>query len=248
MRLKAIISYDGTYFSGFQIQPKGRTVQGVLESKLAKMHKGKPIRIVASGRTDQGVHAVGQVIHFDSPLQIPEGNWKKALNTMLPDDILVKEVQQVSPDFHARFDVETKEYRYFILQDEEMNLFQRHYEYFVREALDLEAMQQACQYLMGTHDFTSFCAANTNVKGEKVRTITNASFEKTGNRLVFRIRGNGFLYNMVRILVGTLLEIGKGKRTVEDLSTILEAKDRSKAGKTAPPHGLYLWEVNYGNR
>jgi tRNA pseudouridine38-40 synthase len=248
VRMKAIISYDGTKFSGYQIQPNGRTVQASIEKVLQKMHKGELVRIIASGRTDQGVHAVGQVVHFDTYLQIPIEGWKRALNTMLPEDIEVRHIEQVPEDFHARFDVEEKEYRYYITNANERDIFKRNYQHHVTENLDIEAMLKACEHLKGTHDFSSFCAANSNVKGDKIRTIHNVSLEKVGEQLVFQVKGNGFLYNMVRIIVGTLIEVGLGKRDSEDIIKIIMAKDRSTAGHTAPAQGLYLWKVYYKNQ
>ncbi|GAE93718.1 tRNA pseudouridine synthase A [Gracilibacillus boraciitolerans JCM 21714] len=167
MRLKATISYDGTNFAGYQIQPNARTVQGKLENVLTKMHKGQPVRVIASGRTDQGVHAVGQVIHFDTNLEIPVENWKKALNTMLPEDIEVLHITRVADHFHARFDVKNKEYRYILLHTEKKDIFQRHYSYFIKEQLNLDAMKKASSCFLGTHDFTSFCGSNSTVRGRK---------------------------------------------------------------------------------
>jgi tRNA pseudouridine38-40 synthase len=248
MRLKAIIRYDGTLFSGYQVQPNGRTVQGVIEKVLTKMHKGDHVRVTASGRTDQGVHAVGQVIHFDTELKIPSENWLRALNTMLPDDVEVVSITEVPDDFHARYDVSEKEYRYYILNAEEKNLFRRHYTHFVEGELDLGAMYEASQHFLGSHDFSSFCAANSNIKGDKVRTITDITVNQEEKDIIVRVRGTGFLYNMVRIIVGTLIDIGLGKREPEEISEIIAAQDRSKAGKTAPPQGLYLWEVSYDKK
>ncbi|WP_058305702.1 tRNA pseudouridine(38-40) synthase TruA [Gracilibacillus massiliensis] len=245
MRLKATISYDGTHFSGYQIQPNGRTVQGKIENVLTKMHKGKAVRVIASGRTDQGVHAVGQVIHFDTDLEIPLVNWKKALNTMLPDDIEVVDIQLATEDFHARFDVKEKEYRYFVLNSDKRDIFKRNFYYFVKDKLDLKAIQLAANHFLGSHDFTSFCGTNTNVKGDKIRTVTNISVEQSGDNIIFKVRGTGFLYNMVRIIVGTLLEVGLNKRNPDDILQIISQKDRSQAGNTAPAQGLYLWEVSY---
>ena len=245
MRMKMMISYDGTNFAGFQVQPKKRTVQGEIEKALHKMHKTNEIRITASGRTDSGVHAVGQVIHFDTVLQIEPINWLKALQALLPVDIHVVQIEQADDHFHARYDAISKEYRYIIMNREQPDIFRRHYVHWVPEQLDIAAMQQALSYLVGKHDFSSFCAANSGVKGEKVRTILHASLEMVEDELTFIIRGDGFLYNMVRIIVGTVLEIGRGKREPKDLLRILEEKDRKQAGKTAPAHGLYLWEVHY---
>lgn len=244
-RIKCILSYDGTNFSGYQIQPNGRTVQEELERALTKIHKGIYTKVTASGRTDAGVHAVGQVVHFDTSLTIPEDNWSKALNAILPEDIHVNEVVRVSENFHARFDVREKEYRYFVDNSHNRDLFKRNYMYHFNKEVDLEAITKACTIIMGEHDFSSFCAANSGVKGDKVRTIYHASCVKQGSNLVFTFRGSGFLYNMVRILVGTLIEIGSGKRNPHDMYSILDAKDRSEAGKTAPAQGLFLWNVIY---
>ncbi|MCT2536569.1 tRNA pseudouridine(38-40) synthase TruA [Aquibacillus koreensis] len=244
-RIKCKISYDGTNYAGYQIQPNGRTIQEEIESALKKIHKGDEVRITASGRTDAGVHAIGQVFHFDTPLAIPEQNWKRALNALLPDDIYVKEASVAGNDFHARFDVQEKEYRYFVLNSSEKDIFRRNYTYYYPREIDINAVLEACKQLEGEHDFSSFCAAKTGVKGEKVRTIFHASCFKEGDNLVFVFRGSGFLYNMVRILVGTLIEIGTGMRKPDDIKKIIEAMDRGKAGKTAPSQGLYLWNVVY---
>ena len=244
-KIKCIISYDGTNFSGFQVQPKERTVQGELERALVKIHKGVPIRIQASGRTDTGVHARGQTIHFETELDIPGNSWKKALNTLLPDDLFVTHTEVVSNDFHARYNVAEKEYRYFILNREDPDIFNRNYIYHFPYRLNIEAIEQACRYLEGTHDFTTFSSAKATVKGDKVRTLFEVSCNQDGEQLEFIFRGSGFLYNMVRILVGTLLDVGQGRILPEDIKALLESKNRSNAGKTAPAHGLFLWRVRY---
>ncbi|MFC4803388.1 tRNA pseudouridine(38-40) synthase TruA [Neobacillus sp. GCM10023253] len=243
-RYKAIISYDGTGFLGYQVQPKGRTVQAELEAALEKIHKGIPVKVTASGRTDAGVHAKGQVIHFDSPLAIPEDRWVVALNSLLPEDLAVLFVEKADNAFHSRFDAAGKEYRYQLQLSGFRDPFQRNYVYRYPYALNLEAMREASRYLLGTHDFTSFCAAKTEVQG-KVRTIKEIGFLLDGDLLTIRFVGTGFLYNMVRILVGTLLAVGSGDLSPEEIPSILEKKDRSVAGKTAPARGLYLWEVFY---
>lgn len=243
-RLKVTLAYDGTNFAGYQIQPNTRTVQGELEQALMKLHKGKHVRTVASGRTDAGVHAKGQVVHFDSDLKIPEQNWKKALQTNVPEDIAIRQVEYVHDNFHARYDVTKKEYRYRILVSDTLDVFRRLYTYHVPYPLDVEAMKEALQYIIGTHDFTSFCSMKTDVE-EKTRTIFNAELFQEKDEIIFRFVGNGFLYNMVRILVGTVLEIGMGKRQSSDMQKILAARSREQAGKTAPPHGLILWSVSY---
>ncbi|MDR7080621.1 tRNA pseudouridine38-40 synthase [Neobacillus niacini] len=243
-RYKCIISYDGSGFSGYQVQPHKRTVQSQFEAVLAKMHKGSPIKISASGRTDAGVHAKGQVIHFDSPLLLPQEKWEVALNSMLPDDISVQSVEKTDSAFHARFDASGKEYRYFLYQAPKRDPFQRHYAYHYPYPLSIEAMNEACQYLLGTHDFSSFCSARTDVE-DKVRTIETIEISQEEELVSFRFVGNGFLYNMVRILVGTLIEVGSGKRKPEEIEEILAKRDRIYAGKTAPGQGLYLWKVHY---
>lgn len=243
-RYKCIISYDGSGFSGYQVQPNKRTVQSVLEAVLAKMHKGEEIKVAASGRTDAGVHAKGQVIHFDSPLPIAENKWEMALNSMLPEDISVLSVKKASESFHARFDAVGKEYHYLLLLSSKRDPFQRKFAYQYPYKLNFDAMREASNFFLGTHDFTSFCSAKTEVE-DKVRTIETIDFILEGNFLTIRFVGNGFLYNMVRILVGTLLEVGSGDRKPEDIPAILGNKDRRFAGKTAPPQGLYLWQVFY---
>jgi tRNA pseudouridine38-40 synthase len=243
-RYKSIISYDGSGFSGYQVQPNKRTVQSVLESVLTKMHKGETVKVSGSGRTDAGVHAKGQVIHFDSPLMIPEDKWEKALNSLLPEDISVSSVVSVDESFHARFHALGKEYRYVLHLSSQRDPFQRKFAYHYPYRLNLDAMEQASKFFLGTHDFTSFCAAKTEVE-DKVRTIESIDFTRVDELLTIRFVGNGFLYNMVRILVGTLLEVGSGERSPEDIPIILAHKDRRVSGKTAPAHGLYLWEVFY---
>ena len=244
IRYKCIISYDGSGFSGYQVQPKKRTVQSVIEAVLTKMHKGSSVKISASGRTDAGVHAKGQVIHFDSPLSLPVEKWELALNSMLPEDISVLSVKEADPAFHARFDANGKEYRYYLNQSPKRDPFQRNYAFHYPYPLNLEAMREASAYLLGTHDFSSFCSARTEVE-DKVRTIKTIEILQDEEKVSFHFIGNGFLYNMVRILVGTLIEVGSGKRKSEEIMEILEKRDRRYAGKTAPGQGLYLWQVFY---
>jgi tRNA pseudouridine38-40 synthase len=246
-RIKCTLSYDGTHFFGYQIQPGKRTVQGELERVLEQMHKGKAIRVTASGRTDAGVHAYGQVIHFDTFLSLSSDQWKKALNAQLPDDIVIKDVQEADPSFHARFSAKAKEYRYKVRIAQERDVFLRNYCYHYPYPLDMEAMRRALRLIEGTHDFTSFCSAKTDVD-DRVRTIYKADMTvRDDDLLEFCFIGNGFLYNMVRIIVGTILEVGQGKRSIDSISHAFAAKDRRFAGKTAPPQGLYLWRVYYDN-
>ncbi|MDM5282117.1 tRNA pseudouridine(38-40) synthase TruA [Peribacillus frigoritolerans] len=243
-KYKCVIAYDGTDFAGYQVQPEKRTIQSEFEAVLAQMHKGTIIKVTASGRTDSGVHAKGQVLHFESPLTFPTENWIKAFSALLPTDIIVLEVDIVPDDFHARFHTTGKEYRYIVARSKLRDPFKRNYAYHYPYPLNVEAMSEAISYLIGTHDFTSFCSAKTEVV-DKVRTIKEMDFEESDDFMVFRFVGEGFLYNMVRILVGTLLDVGSGKMSPHDMSGILDKKDRSFAGKTAPAQGLYLWKVFY---
>ena len=245
VRLKATISYDGTAFAGYQVQPGERTVQLEIEKVLATMHKGNQVKITASGRTDARVHATGQVIHFDTPLSIPLEKYQKALNVQLPRDIRVMKVEQVKDDFHARYDVLGKRYRYIWDCRMIQSPFRRHYAVETNGIKpDIEAMRDAAQAIIGKHDFSCFCAANTSVV-DKVRIVNALELNWHGEELHMTISGNGFLYNMVRIIAGTLWEVGTGKREISSLPQMIASKDRSQAGKTAPAHGLYLEQVFY---
>ncbi len=245
--MKCTISYDGHLFYGYQVQPVQRTIQDELEKALHTLHKAKErIPVVSSGRTDSGVHAVGQTIHFDSPLSIPEAKWPYALNALLPDDISVRKAEAVNDQFHARFSAKRKEYRYMIYRGRHPDVFKRYYAYHVPYDLDMEKVKEASRYLVGTHDFTSFCATKTEVK-DKVRTVHELEWSDTGDGLQMRIVGSGFLYNMVRIIAGTLLDVGTGKFSPGDIEKMILAKNRDAAGRTAPAHGLYLWRVIYDN-
>ncbi|MGM0899227.1 MAG: tRNA pseudouridine(38-40) synthase TruA [Bacillota bacterium] len=243
-RFKATIAYDGSGFSGYQIQLKTRTVQLELLRVLKELHKGQPVEVVASGRTDSGVHATGQVVHFDSPFSIPKDSWLRALNVRLPQDIRVHDIEEAALDFHARYHATGKIYRYKWNRSKIISPFSRHHLVHVPQQIDVGRMEKAAQALIGTHDFSSFCAANTSVV-DKVRTIWRVDFEEHGEELHMVIEGSGFLYNMVRIIAGTLLEVGLGKREPEELTEIVAACDRDAAGKTASAHGLYLEKVHY---
>ncbi|KMY52624.1 tRNA pseudouridine synthase A [Bacillus sp. FJAT-27231] len=243
-RVKCTIAYDGAKFSGYQVQPNSRTVQEELEKALALIHKGSEIKVTASGRTDAGVHARGQVIHFDTSLAIPDARWPSALNSRLPGDIAVKQAETVPDSFHARFSAVGKEYRYKIYQDQVRDPFNRFYACHSPVKLNTSLMEEAGRQLIGTYDFTSFCSAKTEVE-DKVRTITKLEVVEKGEEIELRVAGSGFLYNMVRIIAGTLMEAGKGKISPDDISSILAGRDRSLAGKTAPAEGLFLWKVFY---
>lgn len=245
-RLKATIAYDGTNFAGYQVQPKQRTVQEEIENILTRMHKSEEVvHVTASGRTDARVHALGQVIHFDTTLNIPVDKYVTALNVQLPGDIRVLDMEEVAPDFHARYSVHGKQYRYIWSCTKIADPFRRFYTTPTKgQKPDVERMKEAAQHIIGTHDFSCFCAANTSVK-DKVRTVEALDFEWHGEELHMVIRGNGFLYNMVRIIAGTLWEVGISKREPAELEQIVASMDRGQAGKTAAPQGLYLEKVHY---
>ena len=244
--MKAILAYDGSEFLGYQSQPKGRTVQQVVDRALVKMHKGdERIHSVASGRTDAGVHALGQVIHFDTPFTIPNDRWVVALNTLLPKDVRVLHVEQVPADFHARYDATGKTYLYKWSLARVHSPFERHQSVHLDRLLpDIEKMQQATDCFVGTHDFTSFCSSKT-ATDNRVRTVRHLSVERVGEEIHMTIEGDGFLYNQVRTIAGMLLAIGRGWNKREEIPEIFAAKDRKKAGKTAPAHGVYLMNVTY---
>jgi tRNA pseudouridine38-40 synthase len=243
-RYKAIIAYDGTDFSGFQIQDNGRTVQEELERVLTKLNSGTTIKIHGSGRTDSGVHAVGQVIHFDLPQVRDVEKLRFALDTQTPDDINVWQVALVADDFHSRFNKHSKTYVYRLTTSRANNPLTRRFSYHFPKIRDFDAMVVAAQALVGTHDFTGFTASGATVE-DKVRTITQADVVRDNDEILFIFSGNGFLYKQVRNMVGTLVKIGAGKWPIERISEILTAKNRDLAGPTAPAHGLCLMAVRY---
>ena len=244
-RIKCVMSYDGTNFSGFQIQPKQRTIHGEIERALKKVHKGRMIRIQSSGRTDAGVHAKGQVFHFDTDLPLESYEWKKILNALLPDDTYVHTVSAVCDEFHARYSAKEKEYRYYVYNHPERCVFKNNYSHFYPYELNVEAMQVACQSFEGTHDFTTFSSAKSSVKGDKIRTLYEVSCTEEGPYIMFKLRGSGFLYTMARTIVGALLDVGNNRLASETIDQLFAEKDRTRVGKAAPSEGLYLWEVIY---
>lgn len=243
--IKMILAYDGTNYHGFQIQNKTtlKTIQGSIEKALSTL-TGNQVTIYGSGRTDSGVHARGQVINFLTDSRIPVEKYPLAVNSLLPPDIRVWKAEEVTEDFHARFNARKKTYHYTIYNDRHMSPFWRHYAYHVPVDLEIGKMKEAADQFQGIHDFSSFCAKNTAVSSF-IRTIYSCLVIKEGSLITIKVEGNGFLYNMVRIMTGTLLEVGWGKRSVSEIPYLLEAKDRKQAGVTVPPHGLCLWSVNY---
>lgn len=246
MRYLITFSYDGSKFKGYQKQPRLKTVQGEIEKALKKINSNKDVSISASGRTDALVHAYNQKAHFDLSVDISLDKLKKSLNSLISEYIYIKKVEEVSKDFHARFDVKSKEYIYVINMGE-YNPIEKDYVYQYNNKLDLAEMERAMEYLEGTHDFKSFSKANEE-KDNFVRTIIQTNVirsVKDVNKVTLSFLGTGFLRYQVRNMVGILIEVGEGKRTSEDVLDILKACDRKKAGITAPAEGLYLKDVFY---
>jgi len=242
--LKALIAYEGTDFHGWQVQPGRRTIQGAIEHALATL-EGAPVKIHGSGRTDAGVHARGQVASFQLANPVPCPNLKLALNHRLPPAIRILDVGEVPESFHARYSAVAKTYEYRIWRGEICPPFQRRYAYHLPYPLDEAAMIAAAPRFEGERDFRSLATRDGEPKDSTVRTIFSSRMRREDEELVYRVRGSGFLYNMVRNIVGVLIEIGRGARLPEDVEPILEARDRRAAGPTAPAPGLFLVDVEY---
>lgn len=235
------LSYDGTNYKGYGTQPHKNTIQDHLEDVLSKLFNEK-IKTTAASRTDSGVHALMQMVTFFHEKKFEEENLLLTLNKMLNKDIVANSVQSNFEDIHVRHDVKWKEYEYHITH--EYNLFKRNHEYYIRDVLDIELMKEASSYLIGKHDFESFCNKNTNTNNF-VRTIFKIDFQKNQKRLIIRFRGDGFLYNMIRIIVGTLVEIGKKRIEPEKMKEILDSKSRIYSSRTIEAKGLYLKKISY---
>lgn len=243
--IKVVLEYEGTAYSGFQVQANANTVQEQIEAALQKLTK-EQIRIVASGRTDAGVHAMGQVINFFTNSNIPAEKFAPALNTWLPKDIRALESSEEDQNFHARFSAKWKTYRYLILNREAPSALLRNLAHWVPDKLDIALMRLGACELVGTHDFRAFMASGSSVV-TTVRTVTESEIRtlESEDLIEFRITADGFLYNMVRIIVGTLIEIGRGKLDPSVIKRMLDTGDRSLGGPTAPAKGLYLVRVTY---
>ncbi len=241
--LKVVIAYDGTNYHGFQIQDNAITVQEKVQVALKELLK-QEARIISASRTDSGVHARGHVFNFKLDSSIPTENLAIALNTVLPADIVALSAEEVAEDFHARYFAKGKKYSYQIYNDDFQLPFFRNYSYHIKDKLNLSAMRQAAKYLIGEHDFSSFRAAGCNAK-TTIREIYQIKLKKQDCLVKIEVEGSGFLYNMVRIISGTLIEIGLAKKEVSEIKDILLAKDRLKAGFTAPAKGLFLEKVYY---
>ncbi|HEY5653325.1 MAG TPA: tRNA pseudouridine(38-40) synthase TruA [Pontiella sp.] len=244
-RYKIKISYDGTNYAGWQVQPGHRTVQGELERLLAEMANQKHVRVESSGRTDAGVHARGQVAHFDLPKEVDPKYFMRGLNAQLDRDIRITSFIKVSNDFHARFSAVGKEYRYFIYNGLIVPPTKRLYRLQEGRPLDVERMRVAAALLVGEHDFAPFSANPKRELNGTVRQIYSFYVRKHGADITLEVQGNGFLYKMVRSLAGILIDIGMGRREPEFIQEIFNHGKRTSVVQTAQPHGLFLWKVFY---
>ena len=240
-RIKLIVSYDGTDYCGWQVQPGKRTIEGELNKALCSLLR-EEIAVIGASRTDSGVHGLGNIAVFDTESRIPGEKFSYALNQRLPEDIVVQSSSEAAPDYHPRKCSSTKTYEYRIWNDTFPNPLNHRYATFVYTPLDVERMSRGARFLEGEHDFSSFCSVATQVES-KVRTIYSLEVIREGKMITLRVKGSGFLYNMVRIIAGTLIKVGQGAMEPELIPEILEAKDRQKAGPTAPPEGLTLVEI-----
>jgi len=242
--IKLILAYDGTNYHGWQRQTNGLSIQQVVEEKIAIMTDG-PVRLHASGRTDAGVHALGQVCHFPYRGRLTPAEFRRGLNSMLPDDIFILEASSVSPEFHSRYSARSKTYEYRILNTPEADIFLRHYVWHISRPLDIEAISECLSRLIGRRDFSSFQSTGSSVQNA-TRTMHRAEIQRDpGGILRMIFEADGFLRHMVRNIVGTVVEAGAGKVNPEDFSGILDARDRSLSGVKAPACGLFLVTVTY---
>lgn len=243
-RIKLIVAYEGTNYCGWQVQPNGITIEEVLNRTLSEL-LGEQIQVIGASRTDAGVHSLGNVAVFDTKTRIPPEKICYALNQRLPEDIVVQNSCQVPGDFHPRRCYSEKTYEYRILNRKIPIPTLRRDTCFYYRNLDLQKMQQAASYLIGEHDFKSFCSVRTSVE-DTVRKILSCTVERDSeDKIIIRVTGTGFLYNMVRIIAGTLISVGAGERKPESIAEILESRDRSQAGPTAPAHGLTMIGIQY---
>src|SRR4030043_404473 len=232
--IKLLIEYDGTNYLGWQVQAKGLTIQGMIEEKL-KLLTGESVRLIGSGRTDAGAHAFGQVAHFKVQNRMDVGTIQKAINSLLPPDIVIKKVEEVDENFHARKQARSKIYEYRILNAPIRSVFHRGYAWHIPQKLDWEEMKKATQKLVGEHDFSSFRSTGTPTK-TAIRKVFRAEWKRgRGGLIRFEIEASGFLKQMVGVIVGRLVEVGRGKISSEEFPRILESKDRKEAGRTPPP-------------
>src|SRR4030067_3390730 len=237
--IKLLIEYDGTNYQGWQVQPKGPTIQGIIEEKLGLL-TGEPVQLFGSGRTDSGVHALGQVAHFKTQNRMDIHTIQRALNSLVPPDIVIRKVEEVDEGFHARKHSKSKIYEYRILNRNLRSAFHRGYVWYIPQKLNLMGMKKATQSVVGEHDFSAFRTVGSPTR-TTVRKVMRAEWKRGRDGFIrFEIEANGFLKQMVRSIIGTLVEIGKGRRKAADLKKILNSRDRKEAGPTAPAQGLFL--------
>lgn len=241
--IKLTIEYEGTNYSGWQYQENAISIQQIIEEAIESI-TGEKVKLIGSGRTDAKVHALHQVANFFTNSNIPGDRFKYALNIKLPDDITIIDSLEVDKDFHSRFSATHKKYKYLIYNGEMPRALYRNFSYHIKNELNLEEMKIASQYFVGTHDFNSFMGSRSVVKST-IRTIYEIKIEKNNEIVQISIDGDSFLRNMVRIMVGTLVEVGLGRRNKEDIKKIMEERKRIAAGHTAPPQGLFLEKVFY---
>lgn len=241
--IKLIIEYDGKKFGGWQKQPNKLNIQGEIEKAIEEI-TGEAVELNASGRTDAGVHSLGQTANFKTNSEIDISKMAIAINSKLKQSIRIIKAEEVDEKFHARYSCKGKKYKYVINNSKYGSAIYRDLEYHMPIKLNVEAMQKGIKYFEGEHDFKGFKASGTSSKSS-VRTIYSAKVIEDGERIIIELEGNGFLYNMVRIISGTIVDVGLGKIKPEEIPEIIESKDRTRAGKTLPPQGLYLVEVYY---
>lgn len=242
-RVKLTVAYDGTNYCGWQIQPNGVTIEEKLNQAICKL-TGEEITVIGASRTDSGVHALGNVAVFDTNSSIPPERFSYALNQRLPEDIVIVKSEEVPLEWHPRYQNTLKTYEYHIINSRVAIPTKRLYNCFISFPLDAEKMRQGAAYIVGEHDFASFCCIRTNAK-TTVRTVTDLQIVQNGEEITIRITGNGFLYNMVRIIAGVLIRVGRGFYEPEKVKELLDGVERTQEAITAPPQGLYLIEIQY---
>ncbi len=241
--IKLTIEYDGTNYCGWQSQKNDPTIQDTIEAALSRI-LNHPVGVIGSGRTDSGVHALGQVAHVRTHSGISLSSLQRGANSLLPPDIFIKDAEGVNKEFHARFSAKSRRYEYCIWNSPQPSVFRRKYVWWIRERLEVERMAEAAQFLLGQHDFSSFQGTD-DAKVSPERLVMDCGFRKEDAEVIFYIHADGFLRHMVRNIIGTLVDVGKNKIAPADFSRILQARDRSQAGITAPPQGLFLTRVYY---
>lgn len=242
-RILLVVAYDGTDYHGWQVQEGKKTIEGELNAALSQL-TGECIEVTGASRTDAGVHGLCNLAVFDSTMNIEPSKYAYALNSILPDDIVIRRSTEVDASFHPRKRKTSKTYRYTIDNEEFPNPLKARYSWHVSYDLDTQLMEKASEYLIGEHDFSSFCASGSTAQSH-IRTIDSIQVTKNGTDIYFDVTGGGFLYNMVRIIAGTLVDVARGKLAPEEIGEILEAKDRTRAGQTAPPQGLTLKNIEW---